>query len=138
MDFVQVTVGQGTHVCTRFAWPGMETNRLPKDVILPCRQKDSGPSKSWIPYEDLFSGPLDCDLPTSHPRDPIELGPGAGGLRTGCTLPQIPSAAPALRRWVLFLFSFFLSHPLRTIFYKNVLFFCLYSLAQFPFWPRVQ
>lgn len=35
--------------------------------------------------EDFFSGPLDCDLPTSHLGNPTELGPGAEGvpLRTG-------------------------------------------------------
>lgn len=37
MDLMQVTVGQGTHIGTRFAWPGMETDGLSKDVILPCQ-----------------------------------------------------------------------------------------------------
>lgn len=37
MDLMQVTVGQGAYICARFAWPGMKTGRLPKDVILPCQ-----------------------------------------------------------------------------------------------------
>lgn len=36
LDLVQVTVGQGPYVCTGLARPGVEANRLPKDVILPC------------------------------------------------------------------------------------------------------
>lgn len=37
LDLVQVAVGQSPHVCTGLAWPGMEADGLPKDVILPCQ-----------------------------------------------------------------------------------------------------
>lgn len=58
MDLVQVTVGQGSYIGARFARPGVETDGLSKDVILPCQPEGWWSLQGLIPLKTSSGGPL--------------------------------------------------------------------------------
>lgn len=66
LDLVQVTVGQGPHICTGLAWPGMKANGLPKDVVLSCQPEGQGSLQGLAPsclLKSLPEGPLTMNSP---------------------------------------------------------------------------
>lgn len=77
LDLVQVTVGQGPHICTGLAWPGVKANGLPKDVVLACQPEGQGFLQGLAPrspWKSLPEGPLI----TNPPRPTAHCGGGAG------------------------------------------------------------
>lgn len=86
LDLVQVTVGQGPHICTGLARPGVKANGLPKDVVLTCQPEGQGFLQGLAPrcpWKSLPEGPLITNPPpTSRP-----LRGGGGGQRGRGELP---------------------------------------------------
>lgn len=82
MDLVQVAVGQGAHIRARFAWPGMEAGRLPKDVVLPCQPEGWWSLRGLPPLgRPSLRAPLtELFLPPTSEITQSGVGAGAEGV----------------------------------------------------------
>lgn len=85
LDLVQVTVGQGPHICTGLARPGVKANGLPKDVVLTCQPEGQGFLQGLAPrcpWKSLPEGPLITNPPPTS--RPLRGGGGGSGGGENC------------------------------------------------------